>query len=543
MDRKKPVIEFRTSLRGLPYDQAVADRPPIPVTTSNTPTPAAFPEQVRANPFPHPTYVNSGSTLWPEKDLRRDSGLAGSSARNSRTTVSTEPNSVSSLKSAQSLPQLRPKDGSASVSPSPPPARTDDLPWLSLKRTKSSKHQIPSQSGSFHGIALDIPTSDLHIDLQPEKMDFSKRGSMLLGGGRHRDRKVPLTHDHRQLRPAGGRASLQTFRRWRHSPRILSTDEQSLSQKVRSYYENGNSSDHELEPQSSGQQLGPLHPGGSHSASGNVSVYNSSSAVKDDASSTVQSSTLQPKRAAGGDGHELAGGIEDWKDIEGGEVDRYGFIIPRSSTRGPVQSGSSNRPISARDQRKLQRVSTSLQLAADSPRRKHTIRRAASSSHSTRPAESAPGASTKPTSLVKNTDRLARPSSPHASLRENSAASNSRLRQMTNRLPHNRDRRTVDEAGDMLTLSSGLVVIEETGEVDTNDRRVRDKEMERMDKWHKMAKIVSVRPDGGGTQFDLTPSWQNARGRVFPTDGGRLPGMPSSLRARGRAKRAYLTRS
>lgn len=25
--------------------------------------------------------------------------------------------------------------------------------------------------------------------------------------------------------------------------------------------------------------------------------------------------------------HELAGGIEDWEDLEGAEVDRYGFIL------------------------------------------------------------------------------------------------------------------------------------------------------------------------------------------------------------------------
>lgn len=31
-------------------------------------------------------------------------------------------------------------------------------------------------------------------------------------------------------------------------------------------------------------------------------------------------------------GHELAGGIEDWEDIDGGDVDRYGFIMLRKAT-------------------------------------------------------------------------------------------------------------------------------------------------------------------------------------------------------------------
>jgi len=30
--------------------------------------------------------------------------------------------------------------------------------------------------------------------------------------------------------------------------------------------------------------------------------------------------------------HELAGGLEDWEDISGGDVDRYGFIMVRKET-------------------------------------------------------------------------------------------------------------------------------------------------------------------------------------------------------------------
>jgi hypothetical protein len=30
--------------------------------------------------------------------------------------------------------------------------------------------------------------------------------------------------------------------------------------------------------------------------------------------------------------HELAGGLEDWEDISGGDVDRYGFITVRKET-------------------------------------------------------------------------------------------------------------------------------------------------------------------------------------------------------------------
>jgi hypothetical protein len=30
--------------------------------------------------------------------------------------------------------------------------------------------------------------------------------------------------------------------------------------------------------------------------------------------------------------HELAGGLEDWEDVSGGDVDRYGFITVRKET-------------------------------------------------------------------------------------------------------------------------------------------------------------------------------------------------------------------
>ena len=35
--------------------------------------------------------------------------------------------------------------------------------------------------------------------------------------------------------------------------------------------------------------------------------------------------------------HELAGGIEDWKDVQSQDVDRYGFITPR---RGLTREGT-----------------------------------------------------------------------------------------------------------------------------------------------------------------------------------------------------------
>lgn len=47
--------------------------------------------------------------------------------------------------------------------------------------------------------------------------------------------------------------------------------------------------------------------------------------------------------------HELAGGLEDWEDISGGDVDRYGFITMRKETTNQASTPEPRPP---------QRVST-----------------------------------------------------------------------------------------------------------------------------------------------------------------------------------------
>jgi hypothetical protein len=48
--------------------------------------------------------------------------------------------------------------------------------------------------------------------------------------------------------------------------------------------------------------------------------------VQPDNSVTSRNSSTRKLR------HELAGGIEDWEDVDGGDVDRYGFIMVRNAT-------------------------------------------------------------------------------------------------------------------------------------------------------------------------------------------------------------------
>lgn len=475
------------SLHGLPYDQTIPDRAPIPITTRSS-EPTA--EQLRAYGVPQPTYVSAKSKSDLEKDPRRDSGLAASSVRDSRTTVNTEDHSAGSLKSAPSVPQIRVDNQAISV----PPSRRGEKSWLGLKQTNSIR-QFPPLDRPFQGIALDIPISDLTDDLQPEKIEFSKRGSMLLRGRKVTEPEKPVNAF---LQPGlqGRRVKSNPSLRKRPAPKVLSADEELLSHKVRSYYEAGMERADDLDQTSDlGQHRNRQWQDTCASLEG-ASVQTPTSDVPSDHSTTGQASETRRGRRIEKGKLELAGGLEDWQDVETGDVDRYGFIMPRSSTIASVNGGMKRSP-SSREPPTLQRVSTSLQLAADAPRRKHTIKRTPSNANSARSATSGP------TSIRQPKTRITRPVSSQSSYQGSLSGGNSRLRQATNRLPHNRDRRFMDEAGDMLTLPYGLGDIAENGESEAREAHMRRKEMEREEKWRKMARVVSKRLDGGGTRFDF----------------------------------------
>ncbi len=496
MDDQKPPSDFRMSLHGLPYDQTVADRAPIPITTRSS-EPTA--EQLKAYGVSQPTYVSAKSKLHPVKDRRHDSGLAGSSMRDSGTTVNTEDHSAASLKSAPSVPRIRVDNEAISV----PPSRRGDKSWLGLKPTKSKieppppdKSFLDSPYQPFRGIALDIPTGGLADDLQPDEMEFSKRGSMLLRGRKVTEPEKPVNG---LLQPTleGRRVKSNPSLRKKAVPKALSTDEELLSRKVRSYYRTGRDNTNGLDQNFSVGQRQNRQWQDTRASLEGASMQTSTSDLRSDCSTADQTSEPQGDRPIEKEELELAGGLEDWQDVGIGDVDRYGFIMPRSSTITSVNGGGMKRSPSSREPPTLQRVSTSLQLAAEAPRQKHTIRRAPSNAISAKSGVSAQGSSGQPMT------RSTRPVSSQSSYQGSLAGGRSRLRQATNRLPHNRDRRFMDEAGDMLTLPLGLSDGAESGESEAREAYMRRKEIEREQKWRKMARVVTKRPDGGGTQFDF----------------------------------------
>ena len=77
------------------------------------------------------------------------------------------------------------------------------------------------------------------------------------------------------------------------------------------------------------------------------------------------------------------------------------------------------------------------------------------------------------------------------------------MRQAGNLLPHNRGRRWMDEAGDMLTTSPSVHDLAEEAKMDKISEALKRKEWERSEKWRKMAKNVKKGAQGEGMEFEF----------------------------------------
>lgn len=173
---------------------------------------------------------------------------------------------------------------------------------------------------------------------------------------------------------------------------------------------------------------------------------------------------------------ELAGGIEDWEDVQGEDVDRYGFI-----TVG--------------NERPLSRASHQAETRSLYTRRNG---RNVLTKRSKGPPLS-PGLAKIPSRKV---------SAQSLNTQASAVSTNSRLsfrsgvRNAANVMPYNRDRKIIDAAPDMLSLPPGLADIEEEDRTAQAIRAAQDLESRRAEKWRKMAKIVTNVKDGKGTKVE-----------------------------------------
>jgi hypothetical protein len=172
---------------------------------------------------------------------------------------------------------------------------------------------------------------------------------------------------------------------------------------------------------------------------------------------------------------ELAGGVEDWEDVEGADVDRYGFI----NARRPESRGGSATELKPTQQ----------------PRKRNVLtKRDPSGLSSSLSPGRGPGRKVSARSLNTQASEMST-----ASRR----STRSVIRQAGNLLPHNRDRRWMDEAGEMLTLAPGLSDIVEDPSAEKISEELKKKEWERSEKWRKMAKVVKKGKDGEGMEFEF----------------------------------------
>ncbi|KAF2445788.1 RabGAP/TBC [Karstenula rhodostoma CBS 690.94] len=455
-------------------------------------------------------------TLLTEDDARRDSALASSNSTAS-TDADADADADAGAVNAPSTPT------SLRKTPSLPAIVVQDDPAVP---SSSSLHRIPSSNGDaapdFHAIDTFIPTGGFDDLTSPAQISFSKRGSMLLGGQRpsrmnkqlslvvegapatqpdapppHADLDTPQEPKQQILStpvtprftPRARSLSRISTRGRVVSSRALSTDEMTLSRKVRSMYQHGNESAANwdgVEEEAESMR---------NSYVDNISVTGTpanSSSLAAEESRAESSSMMSARRESvpiAKEPNETAGGIEDWSELGGDEVDRYGFIVPKKTASGGSGAGP--------DEPRIQRVSTALQLASEEPRRKG-LGRSVSKARSSR--SGTVGTTIPKRRRSQKSTRLA------ASIMSNRTARSTPqrpFRQATNRLPHNRDRRLLDEASDMLRLPPGLAEVAEQKEGGRAAEKARAKEIEREEKWRKMAQVVQAGAKSGGMMFEF----------------------------------------
>ncbi|GFP52604.1 TBC domain-containing protein C1778.09 [Trichoderma asperellum] len=343
-------------------------------------------------------------------------------------------------------------------------ARVRAQAQTSLPKAASPAHE----DVRFAPLGVSIPTDSLLEDDFMATLSFSNRGSIMFGGRRAGPLgldgasdagrgdafpSAPSTPTHARSGSASAgidrldsytsaNASNPALRAPLPPPdiRVLTSDIEKESQKVRSLYGVGDAINWEDGARHS--YCEPLEP--------------------------------TPELPAEEDGNdsrdtELAGGLEDWEDIDGASVDRYGFISaprPRSRLGTP----------------------TEMKSAQFSPRRRLQKRELAGLSPL--------GPSRKLSARSLNTQNSEMSTASKRSSR-------SVIRQASNLLPHNRDRRWLDEAGDMLTLPPSLQDAAEEAQIERISETLKRKEWERSEKWRKMAKVVRKGGQGEGMEFEF----------------------------------------
>lgn len=414
------------------------------------------------------------------------------------------------------------------------PKRTQAKPPLRPSRSMS-----PSQMqrvSSFRGInvpSLSTSMDDLDLcDLAGDKIEFSHRGSLLFGGKKmqellaaqggsspRRTSPVPtpspvnsilevdeaseeppaisksMETTHLEEPPKQGLVSgrrtpsMQMLQSIIHGGRVLSAEEVSFSRRVRSQYEHGDERASQwfesLDMSVSGKDSTRSTPTPETSLVGDLTVPKSRLQSCDqwplqDARSSYISVSGYAREAS-----ELAGGIEDWEDVDGRAVDRYGFIRHNPNV-SRFSSGSSQHEDTRSSEVGMQRVATSLRLESQQPRgfsRKLKRMPSMQSSRSAPPRPSGDWTFKKGPASVRSSHAVPSKSN----------------------LLRSKEARLLAKASDMLTVPPGLADIREHDDAGKTASAIKKREWSREQKWQAMARPVrqAHQGKGGGMAFEF----------------------------------------
>ena len=491
------------SLRAVRYEETSSARPPIAVSVVPPRTPPSAAQQALRKArilsgVPSPTF-KPRSPLWNEH--RPDSGFAHTDSETGSSGAIGNEHSLLRLKKRQSRPVTNAHDDPHASGSPRTKAGGGQQPMRTMQQLDGSSDGRRSNNSAMR-ISMDIPSGDLFGLEGLDNMSFSNRGSIMLSGKRassQRPNGLPRPTTGRRQASKDLQAPTNTL-----STKVLSTDEEMLSMKVRSMYDRGDSTEITSIPNFTiGQEIQEeAIPGDEPESSPtaqrppmvtpDVQDPHGEGATKPQAVNSRRASVI-PREDT-----EMAGGLEDWENIDGRDVDRYGFIVAKRPTS--IGSSSMSNPPEPQPQRS-QRMSTILQLASESPRRRRTLRRTNSNAQSSRSAAAHAASKNMSTPSLRNPDSLI---SYDGSTRR--GLTHHPFRYAANRLPGHRHRRWMDEAGDMLTLPPGLSNIAEHEEGGKMALELKRKEWDRADKWRKMARIVKKGSDGQGMAFDFDTS-------------------------------------
>ncbi|KAH9819788.1 Domain in Tre-2, BUB2p, and Cdc16p putative Rab-GAPs [Teratosphaeria destructans] len=500
-------------LKSIRYEDAANGVPPIPAHPKKPPPP--LPGQAYKRPATSPVARSVATAL--REAAKRDSGIAPSVATAGRSSSQSADSHVSVVTAAPgaarepSLPSIVVQD----EEPPEPNIERSSSPLRPLGSRKRRERPATAHAGSpaasiepiksFKGIQGEIPTGKLgDIDLEDlasDKLSFSQRGSLLFGGKKMNeliaaagakgspstagaastvaspgsaspgyapsDAVLQSTAPTREPPPQGpglvsGRRkpSVQMLQAALHDRRVLSAEEISLSMKVRSMYEHGDERAADWTTPVTNPSNGHTTPEPSRDAERPASSINA--LVVDAQAGNRSSSAASVHSNYAKQAHEVAGGIEDWENVNGQDVDRYGFISPKRASAQPDLG------LQGSIGEQLQRVATPLRTEATAPRQERKLYRGLTSKRSSR-------------SMPSMDEYFKKANGSMHSFKSHD------VKPPSSRLFRTRDKRILAEAGDMLSLPPGLAGIPEQ-EASREAAEARRREWTREQKWQKMAR-------------------------------------------------------